>query len=196
MDSGRDWPRGRLARLGRDRAARMVAGRQQPQERQQAPQPARPHPGGPGRLPAAARQTAQPGPQEPGPQPQGQLQLLTLGQNHQLPQDQHLGDHGPGPVDQDDALESCKPEVIQITLVPKLHLGTRKLLIVPKLHLGTQWCQLCVLIIQSNQSPTPHPGRSNFGHWNSASLQGGPLIQSSRDYSEYIPASVLAYLRW
>ena len=99
-------------------------GQKQPQERQQAPQPAQPHPGGFGPMPAAARQTAQPGPQQPGPQPQGQLQLLTLGQNHQLPQDQHLGDHGPGPVDQDDALESCNPQVIQITLVPKLHLGT------------------------------------------------------------------------
>ena len=160
MDSGRDWPRGRLRQAGKGPGRQDGGGQQQPQERQQAPQPARPRPGGLGPMPAAARQTAQPGPQEPGPQPQGQLQLLTLGQNHQLPQDQHLGDHGPGPVDQDDALESCKPQVIQITLVSKLHLGTRmrNLPLVPKLHLGTHAVtQSCALPHNSTKSISNTP---------------------------------------
>ncbi len=52
---------------------------------------------------AAARQAAQAHPQEPAPQPQGQLQLLPLGQDQQLPEDQDLGHHDPGPVEQDQA---------------------------------------------------------------------------------------------
>ena len=164
-------------------------------------------PRGPRAMQAAARQAAQPGPQEPAPQPQGQLQLLALGQDQQLPEDQHLGDHGPGPEDQDRRLGVVlvRQEVqawLSFPLVPKLYLGTKMValhsFIVPKLHLGThEWrnAAFC-LIIQPNQSPTPHPGRGNFERWNSASLRGGPLIQSSRDYSEYNPASVLAYLLW
>jgi hypothetical protein len=33
---------------------------------------------------------------------QGQLQLLPWGQDQELPEDQDLGDHDPGPVDQDE----------------------------------------------------------------------------------------------
>jgi hypothetical protein len=65
-------------------------------------------------MPPAARQTAQAHPQQPGPQPQGQLQLLPLSQHHQLPQDQHLGDHSPGPEDQDDALQPRQAEEVTL----------------------------------------------------------------------------------
>ncbi len=103
MVSGRDWPRGRCARVGRDRLARMVAGRSSPRSANKPPRRLGPNPGG---MEAAARQAAQAGPQEPAPQPQGQLQLLALGQDQELPEDQDLGDHDPGAVEQDDALES------------------------------------------------------------------------------------------
>jgi len=71
---------------------------------------------------AAAQKAPQPGPQEPAPQPEGQLELLALGQDQELPEDQDLGDHDPGAVEQDDALEFAKPEEIPISYFCKRRL--------------------------------------------------------------------------
>ena len=101
---GQGLAQGQVRQAGHGPARQDGGGQQQPQQGQQTAQPSRPHLVG---VEAASRQAAHPGPQEPAPQPQGQLQFLPLGQNQQLPKDQNLSDHGPGPENQDDALDSA-----------------------------------------------------------------------------------------